>query len=121
MDASAVTILFSLTGLVALAKITVDMVRYVQAKKYAPVVYTVLAVAVGIGGAFLLGASDLGAGVNVGGSALGVLNSASKVLLGLGVGVVASLGANVLNAIDNTKSTAITSVATDVANGEPQV
>ena len=100
-----------LVGLLALAKTSVDYLRTVAAwlrhepGMFASVLHRTFAYVVGVGLVFLYGASQLGDFEIPGtGLALVDMDGATKLIVGLSVGSLASLYADYLKARDNTDS-----------------
>lgn len=78
----------------------VSALKLLSAKKTNDFLTLMVVVAVGIGVAFLLRASDFSAGINVGSVALSKLNIASTILFGYGLSSFARVAYEVKKAVD---------------------
>lgn len=108
MDA-ALTMLFGLAGVVALAKKVVDMATWARNGNWDALVKTFVAVAAAVLFTFLLAATEFADFVSfaVGDSqfVLSALDGATVLYLGVSLGAITAFGVDGLKALDNTSST----------------
>lgn len=100
-----------LATLLALAKKLVDLAKCVVAKEYVKARTQIVAFLAGIAVVFLGAATQWADGLQIGGHALGALNFASKLLLGLMLASGGGIVTDTIKALDNTDSAALPPLA----------
>lgn len=83
---------------------TVSALKLLSAKKFNDFMTFMVVIAVGVGVAFLLRASDFSAGIDVGSVVLSKLNVASTILFGYGLSSFARVAYEVKKSLDSSES-----------------
>lgn len=91
--------------------------KAIRAKQYWDVATMLVVLGVGIGLAFLIGASDFGSSVKVGDKTLADVNGASLVLAGFAIASLARFAFQATKAVDNAQSAAEPKLFTSPAEG----
>jgi hypothetical protein len=92
---------------IASIKKIVDFPAYIKAQDWNAVTKTVLPWLAGVAFAFHLQATDFARDLQLAGVVLADTNAATVILFGLSLGSTASVGSDVLAAVDNTRSSAV--------------
>lgn len=103
----------------ALIKKIVDTVKYGAAGDVNAVATQIVVWIAGVLVMFAAAASDLGAQLTVNGHSLGDLNNWSVVLVGVNLASTASVGWDVIKAVDNSNSAAVPNLLTNVPRTTP--
>lgn len=117
MDLS--TLVVGVIGLVALANKLTDFLKLLTnyATHKTSVITQVIAWGAATGSVFLYSASDFGGGISIEDIALNDMSTATKIILGLGIGSAASVLKDFTKAVDTSDSARILSL--NIGSGPP--